>query len=390
MRWEYRYSVLVLCTLAFFVTYFGRLAISPVVPFITAGFDISNAQIGLALTGMWLAYGLAQFPSGVLADRFGEKPIILVAVGGTTAMSLLLAASPLYLAFVAFAVGLGGVAGLHYSVATTLLSRTYDDIGTVLGFHSAGGPVAGLVAPVAAAWVGVRYGWRPAVGLSVLVGVPAFVLFMTYVRPTEPRKPAEAMRDRIDVRELYDLLSRPAIAFTLLIAMLGTYVVQGLLSFLPTFLIEFRTYSAALAGTAFSAFFVVRTVGQIALGRVSDSYGRDYAIAGSMLAGGAGVALLMEARTLPTVGAAVLLVGLGTSFFSAIDPRFLDNLAAEERGTGFGLVRTGYTVVGSTGSLGLGILADSLGWYDAFGVLAALFLLSFLLVVANAALGGRY
>jgi predicted MFS family arabinose efflux permease len=305
-------------------------------------------------------------------------------------MSLLLAASPLYLAFVAFAVGLGGVAGLHYSVATTLLSRTYDDIGTVLGFHSAGGPVAGLVAPVAAAWVGVRYGWRPAVGLSVLVGVPAFVLFLTYVRPTEPRKPAEAMRDRIDVRELYDLLSRPAIAFTLLIAMLGTYVVQGLLSFLPTFLIEFRTYSAALAGTAFSAFFVVRTVGQIALGRVSDSYGRDYAIAGSMLAGGAGVALLMEARTLPTVGAAVLLVGLGTSFFSAIDPRFLDNLAAEERGTGFGLVRTGYTVVGSTGSLGLGILADSLGWYDAFGVLAALFLLSFLLVVANAALGGRY
>jgi predicted MFS family arabinose efflux permease len=305
-------------------------------------------------------------------------------------MSLLLAASPLYVAFLAFAVGLGAVAGLHYSVATALLSRTYDDIGTVLGLHSAGGPLAGLVAPVAAAWVGVRYGWRPAVGLAVLVGVPTFVLFALRVRRTEPRRPTEAMRDRVNPGELFDLLSRPPIAFTLLIAMLGTYVVQGLLSFLPTFLVEFRGYSAALAGATFSAFFVVRAVGQVGLGRVSDAYGRDYAIAGSMLAGAGGVALLLEARALPAVGAGILLCGLGASFFSALDPRFLDHLAAEERGTGFGLVRTGYTVVGSAGSFGLGVLADSLGWYDAFGVLAALFGLSFLVLAANAALGGRY
>jgi len=262
-------------------------------------------------------------------------------------------------------VGLVGESGAGKSVATSSLLRLVESPGQIVGGE-------------------VTFKGETLIGFEDEPGPDGDPV------PRDDMLSDEAMRDRIDVRELYDLLSRPAIAFTLLIAMLGTYVVQGLLSFLPTFLIEFRAYSAALAGTAFSAFFVVRTVGQIALGRVSDSYGRDYAIAGSMLAGGAGVALLMEARTLPTVGAAVLLVGLGTSFFSAIDPRFLDNLAAEERGTGFGLVRTGYTVVGSTGSLGLGILADSLGWYDAFGVLAALFLLSFLLLAANAVVGGRY
>jgi len=118
--------------LAFLVTYFARLAISPVVPLIVDDFTVSNTAIGVALSGMWLAYGAAQFPSGVLADRYGgERRVILVAVGGTTAMSVVLALAPVFPAFVLAAVCLGLVAGLHYAVATTLLSRTFDDIGTV-------------------------------------------------------------------------------------------------------------------------------------------------------------------------------------------------------------------------------------------------------------------
>jgi len=59
----------------------ARLVISPVVPAISNAFGVSNAAIGLALTGMWLAYAAAQFPSGLLADRYGERSIILVSVG---------------------------------------------------------------------------------------------------------------------------------------------------------------------------------------------------------------------------------------------------------------------------------------------------------------------
>lgn len=80
MPWRYRDSVLTLCTFAFFVTMVGRLAISPVIPEIIETFSVSNAVVGFALTGMWLAYGLAQYPSGVLAERYGERKIILIAV----------------------------------------------------------------------------------------------------------------------------------------------------------------------------------------------------------------------------------------------------------------------------------------------------------------------
>lgn len=383
MRWQYRMTVLVLCLLAFFVTYFARMAISPVIPFIVADFGVSNTLIGFALTGMWLAYGLSQFPSGVLSDRYGEKPIILVAVGGTAVASLLLAFSPVFAVFVAFAVLLGAVAGLHYAVATTLLSRTYDELGRAVGIHSIGGPLAGLVAPVAAAWVGVRFGWRPAVALSLGVGLPVFALFAWRIRPTEPRRPEQPMRDRFEFDVLFELVSRPSVAFTLAVAMLGTFIVQGLLTFLPTFFVEHHRYSATLAGTAFSAFFVVRTGGQFLLGEFSDRYGRDLAIGTSMLAGSIGLFGLVAGGTRITIGIAVLLAGLGSSFFAAIDPRFLDQFGDTERGAGFGLVRTVYTVVGSAGSVGVGLFADLFGWGASFLILAGLFSVTFLALAVN-------
>ena len=383
IRWQYRTTVLALCLLAFFVTYFARMAISPVIPFITEDFDVTNTQIGFALTGMWLAYGLSQFPSGVLGDRFGEKRIILVAVGGTAVASLLLAFAPVFPVFVAFAVLLGAVAGLHYAVATTLLSRTYDELGRAVGIHSIGGPLAGLVAPVAAAWVGVRFGWRPAVALALGVGLPVFALVAWRIRPTEPRRPDQPMRDRFELEALAELVSRPAIAFTLLVAMLGTFIVQGLLTFLPTFLVEYQLYSATLAGTAFSAFFVVRTVGQFLLGELSDRYGRDLAIGASMFMGMVGLFAMVVGSGLVTVGIGVVLAGLGSSFFSALDPRFLDQFDAAERGAGFGLVRTVYTVVGSAGSVGVGLFADLFGWAAAFLFLSGLFSITVVALAAN-------
>jgi len=103
---------------------------SPVVPAIGDAFAVSNSAIGLALTGMWGAYALAQFPSGLLADRYGERRIILVAVGRTAVASGLLAASPTYAVFLIGTVVLGGVAGLHFSVATSLLTRTLPNTGS--------------------------------------------------------------------------------------------------------------------------------------------------------------------------------------------------------------------------------------------------------------------
>ena len=383
MRWRYRDTVLALCTLAFFVTMTGRLAISPVLPAITDEFAVSNAAVGLALSGMWLAYGLAQYPSGILADRYGERSVILVAIGGTAAFGAFLAVAPVFAAFVVGTVLLGVFAGLHYSVATTLLSRTYDRIGTAVGVHNNGGTVAGLLAPVAAAWVGARYGWRPAVGLVALVGVPTVALFWWRIRPTEPKRPGAAIRDRVSFGPVAELLSRPPIAFTVVVAIAGEFAWQGIASFLPTFLAQHHGYSTTLAGSVFALYFVAQAPGQLAVGAAGDRFGYDTAIAACMLVGAAGIALLIVAPGVPAVAVATLCLGVAMSFDAAIMPRFLGAMTDAERNAGFGLVRTVYMVISSSGSVVVGLFADLRGWSFTFGFLGALFVAVLVVLVAN-------
>jgi MFS transporter, YNFM family, putative membrane transport protein len=377
MRWHYRNTVLALCTLAFFVTMFGRLAISPVVPQITDEFEISNAVIGASLTGMWLAYGLAQYPSGVVGDRYGERKVILTALGGTSVACLLIALAPAFWVFVITTVVLGAFAGLHYSVATTLLSRIHDNVGMAVGIHNSGATIAGLSAPVVVAWVAVTFDWRAAVMVSALIGVPAFVLFFRLVEPTAPQRPNEPMRERFKLGTLGEVLSRPAIAFALGIAIIGEFVWQAAASFLPIFLIEHAGYSSSVAALGFSAYFVSQGVAQVGVGWVSDRFGRDRATAGCLLLGAIGIALLVSESAVVVVALGIVLLGIGMSFEAALLPRMLSDLSVEERATGFGLLRTIYVITASLGSVVVGLIADAFGWGASFGFLAALLLVAF-------------
>lgn len=372
LSWSSERSVLAACTLAFFATMVGRLVISPVVPAIAEEFAVSNAVIGLALTGMWFTYALSQFPSGLVGDRVGERAVILVAVTGTAVASLALALSPTFLLFTAFTVLLGGLAGLHYSVATTLLSRVFENTGTAIGTHSVGAPIAGLLAPVGAAYVGTRFGWRYAIGLGTLTAVLVLVFVARGIEPMAPRRPDERIRDRISPAVLFELLGRPPIAGTLVLSVLCAFVWQGTASFLPTFLVEYRGYSELRAGVVFSGYFVVQGLGQPGMGWLSDRFGRDPAMGVCAITGIAGYALYVVGSGFASIVVATALVGVGMSWGATMLPKFLDHMTDAEEGLGFGLVRTTYMVFGASGSVGTGILADSLGWGRAFYVLAGI------------------
>ena len=383
MAVPYRYVILALCTLAFTATMVARLVISPVVPAITDDLAVSTGAIGLALSGMWAAYALAQFPSGVLADRLGERRVILAAVGTTAAASLLLAASPTYAVFAVTAVVLGAGAGLHYSVATTLLARHFERVGRAIGVHVAGGPLAGLLAPVAAAAVGARYGWRPAMLLGAAVALPVFVLFWARVRETPPARPGVSMRSRFEPGPVVALLSRREIRLTTALAAGGAFCWQATASFLPAFLIVHHGLSAAMAGVLFSAYFVVHGATQPVLGGLSDRFGRDATAAFAFAVGVVGYGTLVVGSGI-TVYLAIPLVGVAMGWGAPLQSRFIDHLGADERAAGFGLVRTVYLLLGALGSVVVGALADVSGWTAAFGLLAALLAAEFLLVAWSA------
>lgn len=367
---QYRYVALALCTLAFTATMVARLVISPVVPDITAEFSVSKGAIGLALSGMWAAYALAQFPSGVLADRIGESRVILAAVGLTALASVLLAMAPTYAVFAVTVILVGAGAGLHYSAATSFLARHFDNVGRAIGIHVAGGPLAGLAAPIAAAAVGARYGWRPALLLGAVVAAPIFVVFWLRIEPTPPKRPDVTMRSRFDLASAKELLNRPEIRYTTVMAVGGAFCWQATASFLPSFLIQHHGQSTALASGLFSVYFVVHGLTQPLMGGLSDRFGRDAIAAAAFGSGVVGYGALVVGSGIAVL-LAVPLVGIAMSWGAPVQTRFLDVLSAEERATGFGLVRTVYVLLGALGSVVIGGLADLAGWTVAFGAIVA-------------------
>lgn len=383
MNWRYRETVLVLCTLAFFATMAGRLAISPIVPLIAEDLVVSNSAIGVALTGMWMSYSASQFPSGVLADRFGERPVILAAVGGTAIASILLALSPVYLIFLVATITLGAMAGLHHTVATTLLTRTYEHLGTAIGVHNSGAPIAGLLTPPIVAWIGVRYGWRPAIALGAAIAFPVFILFVWRIRPTEPRRPNKAIREQFKIEPIVELLTRPEIAFPTVLFVLGGFVWQATVSFLPAFLVAHRGQSIAYASLVFAAYFAVQATTQVGVGWFSDRFGRYTAVAGCMVLTSIGFLLLILVPGRVALAVAVLLAGTGLGYGAALFARFMDVLSEEERGAGFGLVRSVAGIFGALGPAVTGTVADMFGWGVAFGVLTTLLLVVLFAILAN-------
>lgn len=194
---------------------------------------MSKATIGLALTGRWAVYALAQFPSGLLGDRYGERWVVLIALALLGGASLLLTLAPTFLLFGAVVVVLGAGAGLYYSVSASLLTGLLENVSGSLGIVTAGGSAAGLVTPLVAVAAEAQFGWRAGVAIGAALALPVLLLFAWRVRPTDHARPDERLRDRIDPLALLEVLPRPAVAFTTLLSVTTVFTFQAYTSFSP-------------------------------------------------------------------------------------------------------------------------------------------------------------
>lgn len=383
MEWRYGYSILVLGFLANFSTIVARLVISPLIPDIIDAFDVSKAIIGIALTVMWAVYALMQYPSGILSERYGERATIITAIGLTAVGSILLSLAPSFQLFVIFSIFLGLGAGLYFAVGTSLLSRMFEQKGMAFGFHSAGGPLGGVIAPISAAYIGSRYGWRYGIALGAAISFPVVILMVWRIRSTIPRNPTISFRDRLNLSTIIELLSRPGIAFTTVIATFATFAWQSYASFFPTFLIEVHGISSGKASVVFGSSFVLMAIGLPIVGFLSDLLGRDTTLSVSMLTAALGLSLLVIGRSTSTLFAGTLVFGLGAAWAGVLQSRFMDRLDKDERSMGFGLVRTAYLLPASLGSAVTGVLAELEGWSTAYGIIIGILIIGGVAVAGN-------
>jgi OPA family glycerol-3-phosphate transporter-like MFS transporter len=162
--------------------YFCRTNISAAVPGIKAELGFSNAEMGLVLGGLKLAYGLGQLVNGQLAERVSPRKMLAVGMFGSAACNVVfgLGAGLSFLLFVWACNGYMQALGWTPTMRVAADWLAPDVRGRAIGIIGTSYQVTAALTYVIAGFAAEAWGWRGALwipaGLLVLAGVHMLVL----------------------------------------------------------------------------------------------------------------------------------------------------------------------------------------------------------------------
>lgn len=344
-----------------------RFLVPTLLPQVKATFGLDNATAGLAVTVIWGGYALMQFPAGLLTDRVGERTVLATSLAVSAASLAVLAAAPLFLVFLLAAGAFGVGSGLYGPARGTSLSKAFPgNDGAAFGITLAAGSVGSAVIPLVAGTAVGALGWRLLVGGTAPAFVAVAALAWTRLPdPIESVARADGGTKTIAaIRALPRALRDRNVLLASVAVMFYLFAFQGLTAFLPTYLVTHEGIGQGVAGSIFALLFVGGAICQLGIGSAADRYGaRPVLVA---VAGVAVVTLLAVPIVDGRLAWAVLVFLLGTRMAIApvTNAYIVARLPTDVQGAAWGFLRTCLFLVGSTGSLFVGWMADA-GRFDA-------------------------
>ena len=389
--------LLLAASVALMMTGFG--IIMPVFARRLSEFGSDVETLGLMTTSFAFAQLLASPLMGSLADRFGRRPLVLVALAAhTTANVGYLLASSATAFIIIRAIGGGLTAGLFPSAMSIVADLVPEKqrarwIGIVMGGYGAGfvlGPVAG----------GVLYdGWgfgAPFVASAVMAAIAlcaAFIL-VPETRPHEVRR-REALWERRTAawrtatvagaafstpeRSLLTSLPRPLHIFGTLLFLdfIGAFAFAFFEPQMVFYVYEELGWSTIKFGLVVGAYGLAMMIGQMALGQTSDRFGRKpVIIVGTLLNTTlyVGTAVL---RSFPLMTLIAVISGLGAALIApALNAFYLDITPKQHRSRVVGVKGSALALGSATGPLLLALVSGLTPPQGIFGIAGTFMVIS--------------
>lgn len=247
------------CFLAFFIFGFTDNLKGPTLPAMLAELKINYGMGGNIFFGEYLGFLIATLITGLLADRFGLKLVILLAgicllvgVGGYSSFQL-----PILLSISLFVIGLG-LGAFELGPNAVIVSLYHERKGLYLNLMSVLHGLGSMLAPLFAGWLfTLNTSWRTIYRWDIIL-IAIFILLSIFLRFPKAEEKVE-----LDFRHL------PQIAFKGLLPwfyiVIGLYVAAeiGLASWLVTFLQQMRDAAVTSSTQSLSLFFATLTIGRL-------------------------------------------------------------------------------------------------------------------------------
>ncbi len=368
----YSGRILLVVALCSIVSNLGWLLLPPLLPLIIDDLGITATQAGVALTLLTGLSALCRYPGGRLADKLSRKTMIAAAITAWALGFLTLAVATNYALFVV-GVSLVGIGlGTYVPAAFAQLSDLFDrKQGRAFGINNAAFNLGGILASGAAV-VAIALGrWRLAFLpiVAVLVG-----LFALSHRWNRERYVIE--RVDIELRETIGrLLLEPRALTVLIVAALISFVWNGSISFLPTFLDAERGLTTRTANVAYAAVFATGVIATPLSGAVGDRIGSLRTILGTICFTIVGLAsvIVLPSTVGVLVGVVCFAIGL-TGFWPVMTAYMMTAFPDDSKGGDYGAVGAVYMGVGSLGPTYVGVVGQRIHYTAAYtGLVGCLF-----------------
>ncbi|MFE7357328.1 MFS transporter [Streptomyces sp. NPDC057543] len=359
------------------IDYIDRVMIATALPLIGQEFGLTRTEQGLVVSAFAIAYMVGQFPAGLLADRVGSRPLLVVSLA---AWSVFTAATSLAPGLVALLVlrALFGISQALFPAASfkALAERTTPSTrsrgaGLMLASNSLGaglGPL--IVAPVVA-----MTGWRHTFWIIAAAGLAVGLVLWKLMPPPLPRELTEPGSRPLDSSAPVTLVLRNGLVLRCALMFACFNMLNyGMITWVPSYLMDARGMSMVAAGVS-AAIPLLVTAAAVVLGgqlmsRGLDADPRRLVVPALLLSAALLVAMLLTSSTTAfTVLQSLAMFSAGLASIGIIGMP-LRALSRDVIGSGMGVVNTGGQLAGVLAPLIMGWLADRSGFAAAFGFLA--------------------
>lgn len=187
--WGYRYVVLFILWLLYIINYFDRVAVLTFLPFIQKDMNLTPVQVGQIASAFFFAYAIGQITSGFLADKFGPKKVMNVAIITFTLVTVVTGFVKNFGQFIAVRIGLGLGEAHHFPPAAKAISNwfPYSKRGTALSIFNTSNYVGLAIVPIVLTSLSAALfdgQWRPVFYMLAIPGVIGVLLLWAFFKDT--------------------------------------------------------------------------------------------------------------------------------------------------------------------------------------------------------------
>ncbi len=152
-------------------------------PHIAGSLSTSVDEAAWALTSYLVANAIVLPITGWLANYFGRKRLLMAAVTGFTAASLLCGVAPSLATLVFFRVIQGATGGALQPISQAVMLEAFPprDRGKAMAFWGLGIVVAPMLGPVLGGWITDSYSWRWVFYINLPVGITSLLMTQLFI-----------------------------------------------------------------------------------------------------------------------------------------------------------------------------------------------------------------